>query len=329
MPSDYEKHGIQRAVFIPIVMVGRDRPAVVPSFPSPRQYTSHALHALTIQVSNRRTSTEMEETEISDFISPMYTPSCLLILTTPAAHVPVQAGRSPLETVGRCRTQTVPDVCNHAHISIGLKKRVRLVHSHHDAVFHLAIHVQGKKLSRCILLTLNLARPQQNRDADEHRVVGDVSTDAQPTPKAVRNVPRLSGIRRARRNVPIGVEMARRIKMRRTLAVDLGVAVQVPHVWNADRALRDEHPFVPVVLGYLMWQPHWSSWPPSQDFLDHGIDVGQGRTIGEGWRTRAAHNCVELGLCTGLCLWVCKHRECPPSHYSRYGPATSDAAERV
>ena len=73
----------------------------------------------------------------------------------------------------------------------------------------------------------------------------------------------LLGIRRARRDVAIGVEMPRRFEMRSILAIDLGVAVQVPHIGDTDRALGNEHPLVPVILDYLMWQAQWYDCPPS------------------------------------------------------------------
>jgi hypothetical protein len=68
--------------------------------------------------SDRRTVPKIEGTEFSGFISSMYTPPCNLILTTPAAHVPVQAEQQPLETVERHRTRTEPDVCDNIQVSI-------------------------------------------------------------------------------------------------------------------------------------------------------------------------------------------------------------------
>jgi hypothetical protein len=65
--------------------------------------------------------TEMEETEIFNFILSMYKSSCNLMLTIPATHVPLQAGREPLEIVERCCTRMVLDVCNGTEVSINLE----------------------------------------------------------------------------------------------------------------------------------------------------------------------------------------------------------------
>ena len=121
---DYEFDVIQSPIVLE--MVGKNRPAVVPSSLVPQSLSTVHFACLARPHNpnlNRPICTKMEETDISNFISPMYTPSCLLMLTTPGAHVPVQAGRPPLETVERCRTRMGPDVCNHAHISSDLKTR--------------------------------------------------------------------------------------------------------------------------------------------------------------------------------------------------------------
>jgi hypothetical protein len=65
-----------------------------------------------------------------------------------------------------------------------------------------AIHIQGKELSGCIFLALDLSCPKHDRNVDEKGVVGDMETDALPTTKAVRDVALLLGVGWAMRNVP-------------------------------------------------------------------------------------------------------------------------------
>ena len=137
-----------------------------------------------------------------------------------------------------------------------------------------SIHIQRKQLARCVYLTLNLGCPKQGRDVDEKRVVGHVTTDAASPTKAVREMPVLLDLRYPRRDFSIGIEIPRRVKMLRVLAKELGVAVHVPHIWDTDCTFGNEHSFVLVILDGSMWHAQWSDWPPSQNFFDHGTNVG-------------------------------------------------------
>jgi hypothetical protein len=56
-------------------------------------------------------------------------------------------------------------------------------------------------------------------------------------------------------NVPIGIEMPRGVEVCRIFPVDIRVAVQLPNVGDADRAFRDEHSFVPIVLSGSVCHP--------------------------------------------------------------------------
>ena len=49
-------------------------------------------------------------TRASNFISPMYTSLSIFVLTSPAAHVPVQEAQKLLGSAERSRTRTGPDV---------------------------------------------------------------------------------------------------------------------------------------------------------------------------------------------------------------------------
>src|SRR6266853_1275701 len=140
-------------------------------------------------------------------------------------------------------------------------------------------------------------------------------------------MPLLPGIGRAIRSVPIGIEMPRRVKMLDILTIDLRVAIHVPHIWKTNRALRDEHPFVPVILGASMWSTERSDWSPTQDFFHHGTNVWQGWIVGEVRKACAAHDCVEFGMCARLCLWVCNHCERPPSHHCCNSLRTADTTQ--
>jgi hypothetical protein len=57
--------------------------------------------------------------------------------------------------------------------------------SHNESTVLKPVHVQRKQLAQRVLLTLNLGCPQKDCYIDEKRVVGDMSTDAQPAAKTI------------------------------------------------------------------------------------------------------------------------------------------------
>ena len=66
--------------------------------------------------------------------------------------------------------------------------------------------------------------------------------NAGPTAKSIREMALLFGVWRARRIVTICIRMSHGIEVRGIVAVDLGVAVQKPDVWDTIRALRMNMP---------------------------------------------------------------------------------------
>lgn len=84
--------------------------------------------------------------------------------------------------------------------------------------------------STFVFLLLELGRPKHNANANKMEVVRDMSVNAGPAAKTVREMALLIGVQRAKGNVAVRIKRPRRIEVRSFLAVDLGVAVQKPGI---------------------------------------------------------------------------------------------------
>jgi hypothetical protein len=141
-------------------------------------------------------------------------------------------------------------------------------HSHHKPVLYPSVHVNRYDVPACVLRGLNITRPERHGEVNEERVVRDVLPNTDTSPKPIRHVALLFRFGRAR-----GVQEPGRVEVFSICTVELRVAIEVPHVRHHDRALRDEHALVPVVLGREVWETNGVHGPPSQCLLDHGADV--------------------------------------------------------
>jgi hypothetical protein len=108
--------------------------------------------------------------------------------------------------------------------------------------------------------------------------------------------------------------------VRRVVAVDLRIAIEMPYVGNDNRALGDEVAwhntlvtptrrergvtFVPVILDETMWEAGGGDGMPAQGLLDHCADVWRW-SKSEGGRCRRRCR-VRLGRVSG-------HRGMPPA----------------
>src|SRR5216684_8017293 len=162
-----------------------------------------------------------------------------------------------------------------------------------DSLDHSAIEIlvydDGDVLPVFIFGWHNVHSPENHSVSDEHRIVRDVSPNANPLPKAVHDVPFVLCIRRTRRERTVRIEVTSGIELRRVLAVNLRVVVAHRDVHHAHSSLWDEHALVPIVLEGTVWDPHGENGPPSEDLFDHGTQVRQARKIRERRYSASTH----------------------------------------
>src|SRR5712671_8044070 len=109
-----------------------------------------------------------------------------------------------------------------------------------------------------------------------------MTSNAQPAAKTVCDMTFFLCVGRPGPNLALGVEVPRRIEVMRIFAIDLRVAIQMPHVRDAHCTLWNEHPFVPVVFSGSVREADRVYWTPPQRLFDDGSNVGKVRIVGKG-----------------------------------------------
>ena len=187
------------------------------------------------------------------------------------------------------------------------------------------VHVNWNVLSALVLGWNGLRGPQHQRKRNEHRVVRHVSPDASPLPEAVNDVTFVLGVRRARCEGSVRIEVTRRVELARVVAIDSGVLVAQPDIHETHRSLGNEHSLVPVVFQRTMGDPDGQTGSPSKDLLHHGAQVREARKIGERRDPAAAYNGVQFCLGSSLSFGESDHSEHPPIHRAGRGLRTCTA----
>ena len=93
-------------------------------------------------------------------------------------------------------------------------------------------------------------------DTHEHRIIGHMSSDADPLSEAIDDMAFVLCVWRTRCESSVRVEMTRRVELSRIVTIYSGVLVAQPNIHDTRRSLGNEHALVPVVLERTMGDPN-------------------------------------------------------------------------